>query len=1374
MNDKSTLFNPFPGLRSFRSDEDHLFFGREEQTLELVSRLQQHRFIAVVGSSGRGKSSLVRCGLLSRLQGGGMAGAGAHWEIAVMHPGGDPLRHLAEALLEAGLYDRAAEDAVPHLLATLGRSQFGLVEAVRQAALPAATNFLLVVDQFEEIFRYDEAGAAESEVANDFIAMLREACAQSGVPIYVVVTMRSDFIGDCSRFDGLAEAVNRGEYLIPRLSREQFKSAIEGPIRVAGGRLAPRLLQRLLNDVGEEQDQLPCLQHALMRTWRVWQGRSGAEALDLEDYAQVGKMSQALSLHADEVYTALATDRQREVCAAMFKALTVEGSEKRGIRRPRRLQTLGRILDVEKTELLRVIDAFRQPEVSFLMPPAEVELRDATVIDLSHESLMRVWTRLRAWVDEEAQSVGIFRRLSESAALWRQGRTALCRDPELSIARAWLHTNRPNAAWAEQYEGSFDEAMAYLQASTEAAEAEIRERQERTRAAAARKARRQHWLIAGLAIAVVGLLIGAFFGIRAQRSSAQQAGRSDMLLGSRFLDEGKLGEGLVYLVGAGRKDPGNGLVAPRLLAALTAHNFSLPVGAPLLLPAPAVNAAFSAEGRWLAAQCADDIVRIIDPREWRVVREIKTDQKIRREGIRWAAKNPNVLAAMLIDGTFVVLDASTGLPLRTPIAIPDKPAGGLANFALSPDGHCAAAGYKGQVFVWNVTTGAITATLPNAGNRFSRISFSADSQRVVTTNRDLVTQMWSVTSGAAVAAAIPPPAGGGFLKTVFTEDGRSLFVWFGEGGQLFDAMTGLPTGPVVKIPVSLIKQVEDFTLSPDGSNAAITRGDGLAVFDVHQGKARWELLPHGSPIFDYSFSVDGNFIISNSVDGLFRIWSMATGRLAAEATFQQEHYAPACLFPDAKRIAVFAPSGHIYQLKIGAGPAAPLVLPRHPAKTLMVQFHRDSAAKFMWVMPTGIKALDLASGRETSGGFAFPEVVSFVSVSTYAGSLMGANQFLVGRTQGTETEPATQHAWTLGADGIAADVTLAVAPWSGANAMNPKGHYFASGNQGANGITVWDVRTGAVVASLVLSAPLRATPVGMCFSPDERHLAYLDLNAVVHVCEIPGGKEAFSLQLAGKTSLSAMRFALDGRHLLTGDDWGAVQLWDAASGKLIQSVQAHRYSIGRFDFSTDGKYYASLSSDGSVQVWDATTNVAVGPPLVQKGAPSRVAFSPDDTRIITPSSSGTARVWDIATGLPLTDLMNHGNESITTVAFSPDGRFVTTQATGDASGMQLQRLWAAPPTAPGTRTPRWLLRLATICAGQQLGDDGKLVSAAEEFARIEELRREIAALSDNDPYAVWAKWFLDELPTRSIAPGFTITPAEADKLARDMAAGAAP
>jgi len=422
MSNSNHRMNPFPGLRPFTQEEDYLFFGREEQTLELLARLGSQRFVAVVGASGSGKSSLVRCGLLSELQGGKMLGAGAAWEIAVTHPGGNPLALLTEAVLDAGLYDRAEENSRENLLATLSRSHFGLVEAVKQAGLGEDTNFLLVVDQFEEIFRFHEAGQTQQEMANEFVSMLLEAAAQKEVPIYVVLTMRSDFIGECGQFEGLAEMVNRGEFLIPRLTREQYKRIIEGPIKVAGGQIAPRLLQRLLNDLGQQTDQLPCLQHALMRTWNVWAEKGDQDALDLDDYQRVGKMTHALSLHADEIYDALASDRQRQLCRGLFQALTVQESETRGIRRPQRLGRLCQILDVSTDELLPIIDAYRQKGVTFLMPGQEVALTDRTIIDISHESLMRVWTRLRNWVDEEAQAAGIYMRLSESAALYEQGK----------------------------------------------------------------------------------------------------------------------------------------------------------------------------------------------------------------------------------------------------------------------------------------------------------------------------------------------------------------------------------------------------------------------------------------------------------------------------------------------------------------------------------------------------------------------------------------------------------------------------------------------------------------------------------------------------------------------------------------------------------------------------------------------------------------------------------------------------------------------------------------------------------------------------------------------------------------------------------------
>jgi WD40 repeat protein len=543
MSESSPQINPFPGLRPFTPEEDHLFFGREEQTLELLRRLGGQRFVAVVGTSGSGKSSLVRCGLLSELLGGKMLGAGAAWEVAVTHPGGNPIGLLTEALLDAGLYDRQQENARENLLATLSRSHFGLVEAVKQAGPNPNTNFLLVVDQFEEIFRFHEAGQTQQEMASEFVSLLLEAAQQKQTPIYIVLTMRSDFIGECGQFEGLAEAVNRGEFLIPRLTREQYKRVIEGPIKVAGGQIAPRLLQRLLNDLGQQADQLPCLQHALMRTWTVWAEKSGANgdgALDLDDYHRVGKMSQALSLHADEIYESLASDRQRQLCRGLFQAITVQQSDNRGIRRPQRLGRLCQILDVPPEDLRPIIDSYRRHGVTFLMPSPEVELTDRTIIDISHESLMRVWTRLRRWVEDEAQAAGIYLRLSESAALHRQGKAGLYRDPELGIAQAWQESQHPNAAWAERYRGGFDAAITFLKSSQEAAAAEEQAReaarqQELDHARELAEARRQRLeqqqrgarklrkMIAGLAIVA---LIAAIAFIAALVAN-QQAKRNE-------------------------------------------------------------------------------------------------------------------------------------------------------------------------------------------------------------------------------------------------------------------------------------------------------------------------------------------------------------------------------------------------------------------------------------------------------------------------------------------------------------------------------------------------------------------------------------------------------------------------------------------------------------------------------------------------------------------------------------------------------------------------------------------------------------------------------------------------------------------------------
>src|SRR5262249_57547736 len=128
---------------------------------------------------------------------------------------------------------------------------------------------VVVVDQFEELFRFARVaeGEAYGNEAAAFVKLLLEASRQREVPIYVLLTMRSDYLGDCSQFWELPEAINESQYLIPRLSRNQLREAISGPVAVGGGEITPRLVNRLLNDVGDNQDQLPVLQHLLMRVW---------------------------------------------------------------------------------------------------------------------------------------------------------------------------------------------------------------------------------------------------------------------------------------------------------------------------------------------------------------------------------------------------------------------------------------------------------------------------------------------------------------------------------------------------------------------------------------------------------------------------------------------------------------------------------------------------------------------------------------------------------------------------------------------------------------------------------------------------------------------------------------------------------------------------------------------------------------------------------------------------------------------------------------------------------------------------------------------------------------------------------------------------
>ncbi|MDD5322089.1 MAG: ATP-binding protein [Methylococcales bacterium] len=487
--------SPYPGLRPFHRDEADIFFGRDEQVDQLLIRLGKSRFLAVVGPSGCGKSSLVHTGLLNALEAGFLADVGLHWRIATMQPGSHPMRNLATALVDqighdtkilntdtdcdfnpplpsgegrgegfqkntntnpasesqvtsfsdtgtSTVNEKPQHDDTALLLATLRRGPLGLIEALREQPLPENTNLLLVVDQFEEIFRYREH--QDRDEADAFVALLLRSVQDSEFPVYVVITMRSDFLGDCALFPGLPEALNDGQFLTPRLNREQRRSAITGPARVFGAGVEPALVNRLLNDMGSDPDQLPVLQHALMRLWTDAAKRETKPVtLKLDDYEALGGWDNTLSNHADEAFAEL-DEKQQTIAEIMFRALTERSGPKRDTRRPVSLQTVANIADVDIEQVIPVIEAFRGADRSFLTPPEGKPLTADTLIDISHESLIRQWQRMKDWVEFEAKSAETYRRLEQTALLHSQCVRACCKD--WTCLRCWHGKSGNNLA----------------------------------------------------------------------------------------------------------------------------------------------------------------------------------------------------------------------------------------------------------------------------------------------------------------------------------------------------------------------------------------------------------------------------------------------------------------------------------------------------------------------------------------------------------------------------------------------------------------------------------------------------------------------------------------------------------------------------------------------------------------------------------------------------------------------------------------------------------------------------------------------------------------------------------------------------------------
>ena len=451
--------NPFPGLRSFESQDSELFFGREEHIKELRTKLSMNRFLAIVASSGSGKSSLIKAGLIPSLHNDKLSGT-VHddWSVILFKPGATPIRSLAQAL-HKHLY--GSDDGYQDLAERIRenpRVVYGLFKEF------AGNNVLLVIDQFEEVFRYAQPDdeVHYSGATAQLIALIMDMIRQAEIPIYVVLTMRSDYLDECTNYPGFTEVINRGYYLLPKMNPAEIRRAIIKPIELREAMIAPALTNRLVDEIGSSFDQLPIMQHALMRTWDFWVSQETDKPIDEAHYEAIGTMQEAVSRHAEEIYHGLSNDKCRLATEKIFKALVVLAPGDIGVMRPARLRKIVRVSGMERELLTEVINRFRQQGSSFLTPSHTQRIDLDSFIDISLEKIMTLWERLRGWITEETESAKLYRKIGTAAELNQAGKAGLLVNPELQLGIQWLREQQPTLEWAEKYDPYFERAINYL------------------------------------------------------------------------------------------------------------------------------------------------------------------------------------------------------------------------------------------------------------------------------------------------------------------------------------------------------------------------------------------------------------------------------------------------------------------------------------------------------------------------------------------------------------------------------------------------------------------------------------------------------------------------------------------------------------------------------------------------------------------------------------------------------------------------------------------------------------------------------------------------------------------------------------------------
>jgi WD40 repeat protein/serine/threonine protein kinase/DNA-binding XRE family transcriptional regulator len=1186
------LINPYKGLRAFTEADAADFFGRDTLIQALLGRMSEtddlSRFLAVVGPSGSGKSSVVKAGLIPALRRGGLPDS-ERWFIVEMLPGPHPLEELEAALL------RIAINPPESLLGQLREDERGLLRAVARV-LPAdpTVELVLVIDQFEELFTL----TADEEIRRHFLDSLLTAVVDSRTRLRLILTLRADFTDRPLQYVDFGELLRqRTEFILP-LSSDELDEAITQPVSRLGLALEPGLSAQISRDVGQEPGTLPLLQYALTELFErsTFNVERFAEAplLTKQAYQASGGVLGALTRRADELYNGLdvagqeaarqlflrlvtlgegTEDTRRRVLRAEIEALAANqtpsltlplrgGGDSSSSPSPSEGEGRGGCpavggrpsAVVNSIALSHVIEMFgRHRLLTFDRDPVT---RGPTV-EVAHEALLREWSQLREWLDASRNDIRMQRLLATAAAEWQ----AANRDPGFLLRQARLDQF---ASWAETTTLALTpEERAFLEASMAArharrVEEEARRQRELETAQKLAKteqqaARRLRWLAIGLAIfllAATGLAVFAF--------NRQAEALSNLALS----ESQRLAAEAVAIL------QGNGDAELAALLSLRALNTAYTTQADMALQ----QASKGDYGRRLFVGHTGDVVALAFSPDGRLALSSGEDQTAR------------------------LWDVTTGQELQTLTGH----TAWVGKVAFSPDGRYTLTGSDDHTArLWDVATGQELQTLTGHTDSVIGVTFSPDGRYALTAGREGTVRLWDLRKTGQEARVIKEAEG--LNGMAISSDGQYLLTGnqFTNEVQLWEVTTGQEmhrwTGPTGGI--------NSVAFSPDGRYALVGDGNGgVHVWDLQQANAESRLLAgHTEWINDLEVSPDGRYALSAGHDNTTRLWDLQTG-IEVHRFVSVRPVSSVAFSLDGQTILTGDDNGGIRLWDVQP-PPDPRTFSGHTSVVAAAKFSPDGRTLLTGSLDGTARLWDVATGQELH------------LLAGHTNQVLSAVFSPNSRYALTGSPDGTARLWKVETGQEVRIFTHSTIVYG--VAFSPDGRYILTGSDDKIA-RLWDVETGQEVRTFTgHTGPV----TGVTFSPDGRYIltgSYGD--STTRLWEVETGQQV--RQSPGYTDfVNGITFSPDSKYILTAAEETSAQLWEVETGRAL-----NRFSGDNGVFSLDGKYILTGGLK-TAYLWDRAT----GRQLRAFGVDNNlwgVAFSPDSQFILIHGSDKIARLWD--------------------------------------------------------------------------------------------------------------------------------------------------